>query len=139
MTLFLRRHSLYLAWVIALGGLCLSLFYGEVLQNEPCPLCWYQRIALFPLAILLGIASYRNESEIIPYVLPLAILGAAAALLQILEINIPFLQKSGICQFNDHCADPVFTFFGIFNFPTLSAIGFFLISSLLFIGRKKSI
>lgn len=58
---WIRKNNLYSAWVISLFGLFLSLFVGEILEVEPCNLCWYQRIALFPLTILLGIAAYKQD------------------------------------------------------------------------------
>lgn len=137
MSLFLYRYALYFAWVIALAGFWLSIFFGEILHNEPCPLCWYQRMALFPLTILLGIATYRNDLGIIPYVFPLALLGAAAALFQIFENYFPVLQKTGVCSFGETCAKSVFTFFEFIDFPILSALGFILISTFLFIARNQ--
>ena len=130
--------ALYLAWALALGGFCISVFFGEILQHEPCPLCWYQRIALFPLAIILGIAAYRNDRGIVSYTLPLAILGGMTALFQILQIHFPILQETGICSLGESCSETVFTLFGFLDLPTLSAIGFILIAALLWIARKRS-
>ena len=132
-----RRYSLYCAWVIALLGFCLSVFYGEVLQNVPCPLCWYQRIALFPLAILLGLAVYRDDPGIIPYAMTLALLGGATALFQVFEGYFPVLQKAGVCRLSGDCSQAGFAILGNINFPALSAIGFLLISGFLILSRKK--
>ena len=134
---FLRQHSLYFAWVIALTGFCLSVFLGEILRNEPCSLCWYQRIALFPLALLLGIAAYRNDAGIIASALPLALFGLAAVLFQILEAHFPILQKAGVCNFGETCAQSALTLFGFLDFPILSAAGFILIAAFLFVGRTR--
>jgi disulfide bond formation protein DsbB len=125
--IFIRRHALYFAWVVALAGFCLSIYFGEVLRHEPCPLCWYQRIALFPLVFLLGIAAYRNDRGIVPYALPFSCLGAVIALFQILDRYMPILQKSGVCHFGDTCTKSPF------SFSMVSAAGFFLITALLFL------
>ena len=138
MILFLRRHALYFAWVIALAGFCLSIFYGEVLQYEPCPLCWYQRMALFPLVLLLGMAVYRNDAKIVVYAIPFAILGCITALFQIFESHVPFLQKAGICHHGELCSQTVFSLFGFLSFPLLSALGFVLIAALLALSRHPS-
>lgn len=71
---------LYLAWVIALGSTLSVLFIGEVLGQTPCVLCWFQRAFMFPLAVVLGIAVWRNDLAIRVYALPLALIGAAIAL-----------------------------------------------------------
>lgn len=70
---------LILAFVIALTATLGALFIGEVLGQMPCVLCWYQRIAMFPLALVLGIAAFRNEVNAVYYALPLSIAGAAIA------------------------------------------------------------
>jgi len=134
---FLQRHALYFAWLIALIGFGLSVFYGEIQHHEPCSLCWYQRIALFPLVILLGIAAYRGESMIIPYVLPLVIIGGLVAFFHVLQGHFPILQKAGVCHLGPHCSKSYFSLFGLFDFPSVSAIGFFLIAFLLLLHAKK--
>ena len=71
---------LFSAWIVSLIATLGALFIGEILGQEPCNLCWYQRIAMFPLAILLCLASLYNDFSIRRYALPLAIIGAAIAL-----------------------------------------------------------
>lgn len=134
---WVRKNAFYLAWVVSLAGLLLSLYIGELLRIEPCHLCWYQRIALFPIALLLGIAVYRNDLKIIPYVLPLAAIGCAIALYQAIGIKIPYIFSSATCGLADECADPVFTVFGFMTFPLLSGLGFALIGFLLLLANQK--
>lgn len=126
------KNSLYWGWVIALAGCGASLYYGELLMIEPCRMCWYQRIALFPLALILGIAAYRNDRSVIRYAYPMAAFGFAVALIQAVGIHFPSLQICG-----KECAKPIFTFLGA-TFPDLSAIGFLAIGVLLFIPSGKS-
>ena len=54
-----QTNALYLAWLIALTATLGALFIGEVMGRTPCVLCWYQRIAMFPLALILGLASFQ--------------------------------------------------------------------------------
>lgn len=68
------------AWVIALGATLGALFIGEVLGQAPCVLCWYQRIAMFPLVVILGIACFFNDLLVWRYALPLSLAGFAVAL-----------------------------------------------------------
>lgn len=130
---FLRRNAIYLAWVVSLFGLSTCVFYGEILGNPPCPLCWYQRTFLFPLVILLGIGAYRNDSNVVIYALPLAFLGVFFAVFHVLQPYIPLLQRANICKMGIPCTHSGFAVF----FPFFSAIGFFLIAWLLLIHRKK--
>ena len=71
---------LYLAWLVALAATLGALFLGEVLGRTPCTLCWYQRIAMFPLALILGTACLGDDRHVARYALPLALAGAAVAL-----------------------------------------------------------
>ncbi|HSX13525.1 MAG TPA: disulfide bond formation protein B [Chlamydiales bacterium] len=129
----LRKNGLYFAWVIALIGLCVSLIYGEIFGNSPCPLCWYQRTFLFPLVILLGIAVYRGETMIVVYAIPLAILGSFFSIVHILQPYVSFIQKAHICRMGVPCSTE--GFHGIFSF--ISLIGFVLMTWLLFMVKRK--
>ncbi len=80
-----RRHCLYFAWLISLSAVLGSLFFGEVMQIEPCKLCWYQRIGMYPLALFLGIATYKNSRTVAIYTLPLIAFGGLFALYQSLD------------------------------------------------------
>lgn len=113
------RALLYVAWVISLLGLVVSLYLGEISGVQPCPFCWYQRVALYPLALILGIACYRDDRQIVIYALPLAILGAVIALLQTLQVCTTTCRPTTL--------------------STLSMLGFCAIAVLLFLVRKVSI
>lgn len=134
--------SLYFAWVVSLTGFLTSLYFGEVLSLEPCRLCWYQRASLFPLALLLGIATYRNDRTMAGYCIPLSLIGMSFALYQILEQYFPSLQNTVLCDHSVSCRESVFTLFGFMTFPMVSAMGFFLIFMFLVFSlfyKKKSV
>ena len=80
-----RDTRLYLAWVVALVATIGSLYFSEVRQFNPCPLCWAQRIFMYPLAVILGIAAFVGDHGVRRYVLPLAALGLGFAVFQNLE------------------------------------------------------
>ncbi|WP_027460880.1 disulfide bond formation protein B [Deinococcus murrayi] len=95
-----RDNRLYLAWVVALVATLGSLYFSEVRGFAPCVLCWYQRIAMYPLALLLGLAALRGDLGIRTYALPLAAVGWLIALIQNLEDwgVIPVLR---VCSANN--------------------------------------
>lgn len=66
--------ALKLAFLIALAATLSALFVGEVLGKMPCTFCWYQRIAMFPLVVVLGVAALRDDPGVR---LPAAILALA--------------------------------------------------------------
>lgn len=80
-----RENRLYLAWVVALIATLGSLYFSEIQHFNPCILCWYQRICMYPLVLLLGIAAFRNDLGVRQYVLPMAVIGWLVALFQNLE------------------------------------------------------
>jgi len=67
------------AWLIALVSTLAVIFIGEVLGQTPCILCWFQRAFMFPLAVILGIAVWRDDTGIRVYAIPLALIGALVA------------------------------------------------------------
>lgn len=70
---------LTVAFLIALGATLGALFIGEVLGQMPCTLCWYQRIAMFPLVPILGLSLWRGDGMARLYGLPLGFAGLALA------------------------------------------------------------
>lgn len=126
---WVRAHFLYFAWILALGGFLLSVYFGEVLNLEPCRLCWYQRIAIFPLALFLGIAAYKNDHRIAVYCLPLVAFGAAAALYQSLSKLFPAFHSPYLCGATQCNISGIS--------PFLSAAGFIGMAFFIWMAEKK--
>ncbi len=79
---FLGHHALWIGFFIASAATLGSLLYSEVVGYPACILCWTQRIFMYPLPFLFGLALWRKEKLIIPYTLLLALMGGAVALYQ---------------------------------------------------------
>lgn len=75
-----KDKALAAAWIVAFIASLIILFVGEVLGQLPCLLCWYQRVFMFPLPIILGLGIWWNDHTIGRYGLVLSICGAAIAL-----------------------------------------------------------
>lgn len=131
-----RNLELYLAWLLASLGTLLSLYFSEIRHLEPCHLCWYQRICLFPLVIILGIAAYNSFFDITRYVLPQVIIGFLFALYQIVLQEIPGWNPIDICGGGPSCAEKLYIGLGPITIPMLSAAGFFAIGFLLLLSWK---
>ena len=71
----LRTDALRLAFSIAVVSTVASLWFSEVGGFVPCEFCWYQRIAMYPLVVLLGLAVWRGDSDLRWRVLPLSVTG----------------------------------------------------------------
>lgn len=73
----LSETGLWLAWLVALTATLGSLYYSEVAHFLPCKLCWFQRIGIYPLAVVLLIAALRRDRAIRFYAIPVAAISAA--------------------------------------------------------------
>jgi len=72
---FIDKHYLNLGFILSLGASLFSLVYSEIINFLPCYLCWYQRIFLFPLVFIFGVAIWHKDRKIVKYVLPLLSIG----------------------------------------------------------------
>jgi disulfide bond formation protein DsbB len=135
----MRKYGLYLSWLIATFGMLFSLYFSEVKNLEPCHLCWYQRICLFPLCIILAIATYRGFLGISFYVLPQVALGLLFALYQIAIQEIPGWNPIDMCGGGPSCAERILIGLGPITVPMLSAVGFLVIGLLLLATGLKSL
>ncbi|REE80131.1 disulfide bond formation protein DsbB [Paenibacillus taihuensis] len=134
---FFSRYALYLAWVVSIVAVGGSLYLSEIMKFVPCNLCWYQRIFMYPIIILLGIASYGNDRKIMKYVLPLSIIGGSISLYHYLEQQIPALAKMLPCTVGVPCSEDYLDWFGGYvTIPFLALIAFVLITALLINGIK---
>lgn len=79
-----ERHGLKWATLMAFLGFLGPLVYSELLRFDPCFYCWYQRIFMFPLALILPLGVFRKETAVKPYGILLAVVGAAISLYHIL-------------------------------------------------------
>ena len=80
MTRLSGETALSLAWIIALISSLAVLFIGEVLGQMPCLLCWYQRVFMFPLPIVLGLGLWWQDARVGRYGVALSFCGGAVAL-----------------------------------------------------------
>ncbi|WP_114314016.1 disulfide bond formation protein B [Thermus caldifontis] len=121
------------AWVVALVATLGSLYYSEVRLFLPCELCWYQRIFMYPQAVLLGLALWRQDLAVWPYALTLSLIGGGFSTLHLLEQRFPDL-------FTLACKPPVpcnVEYIPQFPIPLQALIAFLLIAlSMGFLARE---
>ena len=129
----MKQYALYGAWLMSCIGTIGSLIASEIYGFNPCSLCWYQRIALFPLVWVLGVAAYHHFSHIVRYCIGLPIFGAFIALYQIYLINSD--STAGCATGCAISANSTILFW----MPILSLMNFLLIISLLAWARKEKI
>lgn len=126
--------ALWLAWLVAVIATAGSLYYSEVAHFVPCEFCWYQRIAMYPLALVLGIAAFRRDTGIRLYAIPLAAAGALLSTYHYLLQQFPDLS-AGSCSATAPCTAAWVWEFGFVSIPFMALAGFAAIVSLLAIAR----
>ena len=134
---FLGEHALSLAWLIALTATLGSLYYSEVAHYVPCKLCWYQRIAMYPLAIVLGIAALRRDLDVRRYVVPVAAVGAAISIWHYLLEHFPSMSGSASCDPAAPCTVRWVWEFDFISIPFMALGGFASIATLLLAARQR--
>ncbi|MEW9670926.1 disulfide oxidoreductase [Ammoniphilus sp. 3BR4] len=134
---FITEYRLYLAWLVSVIALAGSLYFSEIMRFEPCKLCWFQRIFMYPLVILLGIATYKNDHGIIPYAKTLSIIGIGISLFHYAQQKVPAMQEILPCTQGVPCSGQYINWLGFITIPFLAFIGFVLIAVLLSIGKKN--
>lgn len=127
----MRAPLIYPAWLIATAATLGSLYFSEVKLYVPCTLCWYQRILMYPLVLLLAIASYRQDRGVVRYALPLAILGFAVGVYHYMMQKIPGFGASIVCRSGVPCSGEYINWLGFITIPFLSLTAFLMITALL--------
>jgi disulfide bond formation protein DsbB len=122
------NKSLVLSWIAAIFATLGSLYFSEVLHFVPCTLCWYSRIFMYPLAIILGIAVYRNDLEIYRYVLPLSIIGMLISGYHTILQKVPYLQQFEMCTSGVPCSKDYLNWLGFITIPLMAFIAFMIIT-----------
>lgn len=134
---FFRQNSLRLAWLIALVSMLGSLYFSEIAGYAPCMLCWYQRICMYPLTVILLVGLLRRDSNVIYYALPLVYIGAAiGAYHNLLYYNI-LPQAEATCRFGISCTTKFIEWAGFITIPLLSLTSFVAIAGLLLLAKKN--
>ena len=136
----IQTNTLYMAWLVALVSTLGALFIGEIMGRVPCVLCWYQRIAMFPLALILGIACLRTDISVRLYFLPLASIGGLIAVWHSLLFAGVIPTPLQPCERGGpSCSGADQVLFGVLPLPYLSLAAFAAIILLLTIPYRRKI
>lgn len=120
---------------VAMAG---SLFFSEVMNLPPCVLCWYQRIAMYPIVILTAIGIIRNDRKTYISVLALALPGLAISIYHNLLYWKILPESIAPCMLGVSCTTKFFEWFGFITIPFMALVAFIVINVLAFISLKKN-
>ena len=133
---------LYVAWFQAAVATAGSLFLSDVMMLPPCVLCWYQRIAMYPLSILLAVGIVRRDLGVRLYALPLAAIGLVIAIYHNLLYYDVIPESIMPCTSGVSCTSRQIELLGFITIPLLSLTAFFVVTACLMFkprsGRKET-
>lgn len=124
----LSENAISLAAVVAAGATLGSLYFSESAGFVPCELCWFQRIAMYPLGVMLPLAAIRRDRCVLPYALLLSLMGLAVSIYHI-QLQL-FPEQSSICELTNPCSGRWVEAFGWMTIPQMAGISFALIATL---------
>ncbi len=132
----LDGRELTLAFILAATATLGSLYLSEIAHLEPCKYCWFQRIAMYPLALILGMAAWRRDRSIRIYAMPIAAIGGLIAAYHYLIQQFPNLS-AGECSVTVPCTAAYIWEFGFVSIPWMALSAFALIILLLDVARRN--
>jgi disulfide bond formation protein DsbB len=125
--------AVWLALLVAATCMLGSLYFSEVADFVPCRLCWFQRIAMYPLSAVLLVGAIRRDRGVRWYVAPLAVVGAVIAGYHYLIEWRPELDTGACGLTGPSCTAVWFREFGFISLALMSLVGFVTILTILFL------
>lgn len=129
---------LFACWLLVTAASLGSLFFSEIMELPPCTLCWYQRIFMFPLPIILLMGLFPLDVKVVRYALPLALLGCVSALHHtLLQLGV-IPETLAPCAQGVSCSNEQIALFGFLSIPMLSLLAFASAATLLALVKRNS-
>ncbi|MDT8418889.1 MAG: disulfide bond formation protein B [Desulfuromonadales bacterium] len=130
---------LFLGWLLVSVSTTTSLFFSYVLEYEPCVLCWYQRICLFPMVFILATGLFPTfDKSVVKYALPLSIAGGLTALYHTLLYAGVIPENIQPCSQGVSCTEKYIELFGFISIPMMSFFAFSTIVILLLVLKRRT-
>jgi len=118
----------WLAFAVAGTAMAASLYYSESVGFIPCEFCWYQRIAMYPLAVILLVAAITRDDRVAKYVVPIAAIGLALSVYHY-QLQV-FPDQGGACSSGVPCSARYVEEFGFISIPFMAGCAFLSILAL---------
>jgi disulfide bond formation protein DsbB len=131
-------NLIFYSWVLAMVATLGSLFFSEVMGLKPCVLCWYQRIFMYPLVVILLVGLFPLDKRVVRYALPLAVIGWLFALYHYLVYSGFIPEGLQPCDQEASCAEINLELLGFITIPMLSILSYTAIIGFLLIFRNMN-
>jgi len=127
---------LFAVWMVVTISTMGSLFFSEVMDVPVCVLCWYQRIAMYPLVLIIAMGLFPYDPRVVRSAGALAGIGWLIALYQVLLVAGIIPESAQPCVQGIPCSETHIALFGFLSIPMLSLLNFSLVGILLFYTHK---
>ena len=134
----LRSTLLFAAWVVSMVATFGSLYFSEIRGFIPCDLCWFQRIFMYPLTLILGSGVFQSDYSVRKFVFPLAIVGGTISFFHYMEQKVPGFGGIKPCVSGVPCSAEYINWLGFITIPFLALIAFTLITVFMFLLHRVS-
>jgi disulfide bond formation protein DsbB len=136
---FILQNALYLALIQAIVAFLGSMYFSNVMMLPPCVLCWYQRIAMFPLFLALIIGILRKNKDTWLFVITPAFIGWTISIYHILLYYKIIPDNLAPCSTGVSCTTRYIEWFGFITIPFLAFTAFSVIITLMLVERRKQL
>lgn len=137
-TKLLKGREVLISFAVSLIATFGSLFLSEIAKYTPCEFCWFQRIFMYPLTIILGVAYFSRARDVERYVLPLTLVGGLISIYHnyLQRAANPFVPCSAV-GFSVSCTEKFFTYYGYITIPFMALTAFVTIFLLMLLKGNK--
>ena len=133
-----KENVLFIAWTVSIIATFGSLYFSEIKQFEPCQLCWYQRIIMYPFTVLLGIATIRKDFQISFYSMILSGIGILVSSYHYATQKFSFFSDNTLGCGRIPCNGEYINWLGFITIPFLALIAFCIIFVCSFVLWRNS-
>lgn len=130
------ENALLVMWVFAFSATLGSLYFSEIRGYEPCELCWYQRILMYPLVLIIGVAIVQKNAKIALTTLVFSSIGALTSLYHYGIQKLDFLRDSAPSCGRVSCTGEYVNYFGFVTIPFMALTAFVAIAVISFYVLK---
>jgi disulfide bond formation protein DsbB len=133
------ENLLSIGWIASFIATLGSLYFSEIVQYTPCDLCWYQRIFMYPLVIILGIGIFKKDASSALYSLILSAIGGCISIYHYSIQKIDILGENSVSCGIVPCTGEYINWLGFITIPFLALVAFtiiFITSLLIYKGRS---
>lgn len=131
-------NLVFAAWLVVTAATLGALFMSEVMEVPTCVLCWWQRIFMFPLVLVLPMGLFPYDPRVVRFAAPLAAGGWLVALWHTLLLAGIVPERAAPCRQGVPCSEPQLAWLGFIDIPHLSLAAFTVLIALLLAAHHRS-